>query len=593
MANELRMADAQGIIALHRRGWSCRRIARELKVHRETVARHVALARAAGSKPATNPPHGSGVAGEAGPPGVGASPRGESSGGTGAGYGSVPDIGNPSGAAGLSGDPGGAGLDSGELDSTPGAVSGPMELGEIPPAAGCGGREPGPASGCEPFREVVQAKLEKGLTGRRIWQDLTAEHGFGGGYDSVKRFVRRLGRSSPLPFRRMECAPGEQGQIDFGRGSPIVDGVGGRKFSHVFRLVLGYSRKGYSEAVFRQNTDNFLLCLENAFWALGGVPRTLVVDNLKAAVAEADWYDPKVHPRVVAFCGHYGTVMLPAKPYMARHKGKVERGIGYVKDNALKGRTFGSLAEENRHLVEWEATVADTRLHGTTRKQVGKVFAEVERGALLALPAGRFPFFQEAQRVVHRDGHVEVAKAYYSVPPEYVGHSVWARWDGRVVRVFNRRMEQIAIHVQQEAGRFSTRPKDIHSRKISSVERGAEWLLSKASLIGTGVERWAKAMLQARGIEGIRVLQGLVSLCRRHESKEIDEACEIALTHEAFRLRDVRELLKRRDGRKQGSLEYLAEHEIIRDLADYGSLVESSLRGQSVEVLVLAEESGR
>jgi len=332
------------------------------------------------------------------------------------------------------------------------------------------------------------------------------------------------------------------------------------------------------------------LCLENAFWAWGGVPRTLVPDNLRAAVIKADWYDPELNPRVLAFCEHYGTVILPTRPYHPRHKGKVERAVAYVKDNALKGRQFASLADENRHLAEWEATVADTRIHGTTRKQVGKVFAEVERAALLPLPAGRFPFFREAQRKVHRDGHVEVEKAYYSVPPEYVGHEVWVRWDGRMVRVFTRRMEQIALHAQQEAGRFSTRSEDIHSRKVSSVERGAEYLLEKAGRIGLSAERWARAMLQARGIEGIRVLQGLVSLCGQHESKEIDAACAIALTHEAFRLRAIRELIKRGSGGKQESFEYLAEHEIIRDMADYGSIVAASLRGQSVEAMALAKE---
>ncbi|HUT57582.1 MAG TPA: IS21 family transposase, partial [Phycisphaerae bacterium] len=416
---------------------------------------------------------------------------------------------------------------------------------------------------------------------------------FAASYHSVKRFIHRLGRSAPVPFRRMECAPGEEAQIDFGRGASIVPEGGRRRLCHVFRIVLSHSRKAYSEVVFRQTTDNFLLCLENAFWALGGVPRTLVIDNLRAAVTKADWYDPELNPRVLAFCEHYGTVILPAKPYTPHHKGKVERGIGYVQDNGLKGRTFASLAEENRHLVEWEATVADTRIHGTTRQQVGKVFAEVERPALLPLPAGRFPFFREAQRKVHRDGHVEVEKAYYSVPPEYVGREVWVRWDGRMVRVFTLRMEQVAVHAQQGAGRFSTRPEDIHSQKISSVERGAEWLLSKAGLIGTGAERWARAMLQARGIEGIRVLQGLVGLCRHHDSQQINAACEIALTHEAFRLRNVRELIKRRDGRKQEALEYLAEHEIIRDLADYGALVAASLRGQSVEAMVLTEEQPR
>jgi len=179
--------------------------------------------------------------------------------------------------------------------------------------------------------------------------------------------------------------------------------------------------------------------------------------------------------------------------------------------------------------------------------------------------------------MVHRDGHVEVAKAYYSVPPEYLGHRVWVRWDGRVVRVFTDRMQQIAVHAQHEPGRFSTRSEHIHSHKISSVERGAAWLLRRAGSLGANTERWGRAVLQARGIQGVRVLVGLLSLTRRYRADQIDRACRIALTHEAFRLRAVRGLI-RRDGPAQEEFEYLASHEIIRDLADYDELVTSAFR---------------
>ncbi|MBK8915393.1 MAG: hypothetical protein IPM64_12485 [Phycisphaerales bacterium] len=106
-------------------------------------------------------------------------------------------------------------------------------------------------------------------------------------------------------------------------------------------------------------------------------------------------------------------MIVPTRPYTPRHKGKVERGVDYVQENALKGRTFDSLADQNRYLAEWEAAVADTRIHGTTRQQVGRVFEQIERTAPGRLPATRFPCFQEGQRIVNRDGHVEVAKAYY------------------------------------------------------------------------------------------------------------------------------------------------------------------------------------
>jgi transposase len=445
---------------------------------------------------------------------------------------------------------------------------------------GEGGSVGGPASSCEPFSEIIEVKLAGGLSGMRIWQDLVADHGFDRSYDSVKRYIRRLGRTRPLPFRRMECAPGDEAQVDLGKGPPIMPSEGRRRKTHVFRIVLSHSRKGYSEAIFRQTTDSFLQCLENAFWHFGGVPRTLVVDNLKAAVKNPDWFDPELNPKVQSFCDHYGTVMLPTKPYTPRHKGKIERGIDYVQENGLKGRRFGTLSAANGHLLAWETGVADTRIHGTTRKQVGKVFEEVEAGALLSLPPGRFGSFREAQRSVHRDGHVEVANGYYSVPPEYVGRRVWARWDGRLVRVFNKRMEVIAVHVQQDAGRTSTHNEHIHARKFSNVERGAEWLLGQAEMIGSQAARWSKAMLEARGVAGLRVMVGLRALVGRYTSQEIDRACEVALGHEMYRLRSIRRLLKRGvdTGHEQSRFEFLAEHEIIRDMESYGDVVRRAMR---------------
>jgi len=327
--------------------------------------------------------------------------------------------------------------------------------------------------------------------------------------------------------------------------------------------------------VWRQSTEDFIRSLENAFWHFGGVPKTLVIDNLKAAVTKADWYDPDLNPKIQAFCRHYGTAILPTKPYTPRHKGKIEAGVKYVQSNALKGRTFPSLSDQNLHLLNWERTVANTRIHGTTQRHVGKVFEEIERPALLPLPAMRFPSFQEARRIVNRDGHVEVAKAYYSVPPEYLGRRVWARWDGRWVWIFDDQMRQIAQHWHVEPGRFSTHPQHIADRKICGVERGAAWMLRKVSVIGPQSTRWAEAMLKVRGIEGVRVLQGLMSLTYRHDADGVERACEIAHSHGAYRLRDVRELIDRRAS-TQEQFEFAAEHPIIRSLAEYGELVHTA-----------------
>ena len=259
-------------------------------------------------------------------------------------------------------------------------------------------------------------------------------------------------------------------------------------------------------------------------------------------------------------------------------RGRSSGGFGYVKGNALKGRTFSSLAEQNLYLAEWESSVADARIHGTTRRQVGKLFEEVERGALLPLPASRFELFQESLRCVHRDGHVEVKRAYYSVPPEFVGSRAWVRWDGRVVRIFDEKMRQIALHPQQEPGRFSTQNQHIPQEKISGIERGAAWLLERAGRIGSHALAWAKATLEQRGTEGMRAVMGLSSLHERHRSRRIDEACRIAGGHGTLPLRVIRELLKRSaSAQEQLTMEFVSKHPIIRPLADYAALLPGAL----------------
>ena len=274
MANQLRMAIVQSILHLHSLQWSQRRIARELGIHRETVGRYL-LQHLGGAKPAI-PPTGSGrskpatISPAPGPPreGTEAAERAEEAGG------SKPAI---------------------------------SPAGSMPATTPAGPTPSGRPTACQPYREIIQAKLDQQLSAQRIWQDLRDEHGFSAGYDSVKRFVRRLARSRPLPFRRLECLAGQEAQVDFGRGAPVIGTEGRRRTTWVFRIVLSHSRKAYAEVTFRQTTDDFIRALENAFGHFGGVPATLVIDNLRAAVKQPDWFDPLLVPKLEAFCRHYGT----------------------------------------------------------------------------------------------------------------------------------------------------------------------------------------------------------------------------------------------------------------------------------------------
>lgn len=437
---------------------------------------------------------------------------------------------------------------------------------------------PGRRSLCKPFVDQIVAKLEDGLDSQRIHQELVNEHGFTGKYWSVVRFVRKLSKNTPLPFRRMEVEPGWELQVDFGTGRPCADHTGQKRKTHIFRAVLSHSRKGYTEAVTRLTTENFIRVLENTFWRLGGVPKTVVFDNAKCAVIKADWYDPELHPKLIEFCKHYGISFLPTRPGTPRHKGKVERGVAYAQ-NAIKGREFNSLAEQNEFLSHWEMTVADTRIHGTTKQQVLEAFEKNERPHLGPLPQERFPYYQESQRRVYRDGHIAVGRAYYSVSPEYIGCDVWVRWNSKMVRVLNQRLETIATHCTVEPGRFSTNSKHIDPRKTHSIERGVEHLLGKVRFLGVHALRWAEDTLEARGIEAARTIQGLLSLCRKYESSQIDRACQSAWRSKCHSYRAIKTLLEREATTTQATMEFMDDHPVIRSITEYGEFVKRAIHG--------------
>lgn len=432
----------------------------------------------------------------------------------------------------------------------------------------------GRKSHCEGHDEFIRELLKAGLSAQRIFQDLVDDKAFEGSYESVKRYVRKIEQSDPAPFRRMEVLPGTECQVDYGTGAWVVGQDGKRRQTHLFRIVLSCSRKAYSEVSFTQETECFLRALENAFRHFGGVPATVVIDNLKAGVLKPCVYDPELNPKLRDFAKHYGTCILPTRVRTPEHKGKVERQVGYAQDNALKGRKFASLAEQNAHLRHWEANVADKRIHGTMRRQVEQMFEE-EKPHLAVLPPDLFPAFREGRRMVHHDGHVDVSRAYYSVPPEYTRRKVWVRYDGRLVEIFNDAMERICVHAQKEPGQRSTQKSHIPAQKISNPEMGNEWMLRKAYVIGNEALAWAKAMLADKGPYGTRILNGLLSLRKKHESAAINAGCADALETQEFSYNGLKQYVQNAGKEQQQHFSFIGEHPLIRATAEYEKITHS------------------
>jgi hypothetical protein len=199
----------------------------------------------------------------------------------------------------------------------------------------------------------------------------------------------------------------------------------------------------------------------------------------------------------------------------------------------------------------------------------GEVHFEQERPYLQPLPDSLFPSFQEARRSVHRDSYVEVARAYYGVPAELIGHQVWVRWDSRCVRVFNQQMEQVQIHSRVEPGRFShvLGARGLHAPVISSCR----YWISRAAVIGEQCGQWAQGAFELRGAESLRSIMGLCALIKQHSATAINTACSKALKAGTYRFKDLRRLIG--SPSEQQVFGFAENHPLIRDLTIYSNFI--------------------
>jgi transposase len=320
----------------------------------------------------------------------------------------------------------------------------------------------GTVGASEPYREMIELELSRGRNAMGIFQDLVDTHGFTGGYQSVKRFVRKLRGAVSLEARVIiETRLGEECQVDYGTGPMVRDPDTGKyRRTRLFVLTLGSSRKCVRLLAFRSSARVWAELHEQAFRRLGGSTRVVVLDNLREGVLSADIYDPGLNPLYRDVLAHYGVMALPCKVRDPDRKGKVESSVGHAQKTPLKGKKFESLEEAQAYLDHWEEHWADKRIHGRTKRQVAAMFAE-EKPFLQALPLEPFRYYQYGERTVHLDGCVEVEAAYYGAPPGWIGRQVNVQWDAMYVRLLDRRTgELLREHLSGKRGGHRIRDAD-------------------------------------------------------------------------------------------------------------------------------------
>jgi transposase len=434
-------------------------------------------------------------------------------------------------------------------------------------------------SDCEPFRETIELGLSRGRNAMAIWQDMVTDQGFSGAYNTVKRFVRkRRGADQPEAVGIILTDPGEESQVDYGTGPMVRDPQTGKyRRTRLFVMTLGYSRKAVRLLVFRSSTRTWAELHETAFRRLGGSCRVLVLDNLREGVVTPDIYDPTINPLFKDVLTHYGVVAMPCRVRDPDRKGKVESGVGHAQKTPLKGMRFESLQEAQTYLDHWEARWADTRIHGTTKRQVAAMFAE-EKPFLLALPIEPFRYYQYGVRVVHLDGCVEVDAAYYSVPPgppPRIGTEVDVQWDSLHVRIIDPKTHKLLReHVLQQRGRHRLHGGDRPQKTpVTTVQ-----LLARASRAGSQIGAFCEAIHRHQGQVGIRRILGVLALAKKFGVTAVEDACAAALELRIYEYRFIRRFLERRP-----QLTLRQVDPLIRELTHYRDLIDIKLQEQNHE----------
>jgi len=564
MANVLNEEKKQQVLALGRLGWSLRQIQQATRIRRETASQYLKAAgiavRSPGgwgrrtAKPANEviTDFGAEKAAMAVIPGPKTNPENQ----------------NPAAKGKATSKP------ANEVITDPAVVTdlNPLKRDEVGAAlsseqAASPQRSPR-ASACTAYREAIELGLSRSRNAMAIWQDLVDQYGFTSSYQSVQRFVRKL-RGTQTPEARVVITtpPGQEAQVDYGTG-PMVRDPETRKYrrTRLFVMTLGCSRKAVRLLTFRSSARIWAELHELAFRRLGGATHIVVLDNLREGVLVPDIYDPALNPLYRDVLTHYGAVAMPCRIQDPDRKGKVESGIGHAQKTPLKGLRFESLEEAQAYLDRWEERWADTRIHGTTKRQVAAMFTE-EKPFLLPLPVEPFRYYQYGERIVHLDGCVEVEAAYYGAPPGWIGRAVRVQWDELFVRLLDPRTGQLLReHVRQKRGWYRIKPED-HSKR---TPLRTSQLLWRAGRAGVHIGALCEAIHRQQGEVGVRRILGVLSLAKKYGAAAADEACAAALEMGVAEYRFVRRYLERCP---QAPLSLQQVDPLIRELVQYRDLI--------------------
>ena len=379
--------------------------------------------------------------------------------------------------------------------------------------------------------------------------DLLGRRGVLVPYRTLHRFcVECCGFTGRKPATTVRVADGEPGvecQLDFGELGLLPDPATGRRRKvHALVFTAVYSRHMFVWLSHSLTLEALIAGCEAAWVFFGGVFKVLIPDNMRPIVADADAVNPRLTQGWLDYAQHCGFATDTARVATPTDKPRVERAIQYVQRNFWAGESFVDLADAQARAVAWCTHTAGLRVHGTTQARPAEVFAAEERSRLLALSLPYdVPVFRSCK--VHRDFHIEIGRALYSIPRDYIGASVDVRADSALVKVFHRG-QLIKTHPRQRPGGRSTDPDDLPEHKTAYALRDLDRLVAAARRHGDNVGSYAERLLEdPLPWTKMRAVYRLLGLARRYGDTALDTACGKALDLDVVNVTKIASMLER------------------------------------------------
>ena len=385
-------------------------------------------------------------------------------------------------------------------------------------------------------KAFITERLDRGLTVVRIERDLARHKGVEVPSRTLYRFCEvECGTAAKRTTVRLDDPePGTELQVDFGRMGLLYDpDTGRRRVCHALVFTAAFSRHTFVWPTFSQALEAVIEGFEAAWAFFGGVFKVVIPDNCKAIVDESDPLSPRLNEAFLGYAQVRGFLIDAARVRHPKDKARVERAIGYVRRSFFAGEEFRDLSDARRRAERWCRTTAGLRIHGTTARRPAEVFRLGEAQALAPAPEAPYDLPHYACPKVHRDCHIEVDKALYSVPAAFIGQRVRVRADRNLVRIYHRGV-LIKTHPRARAGGRITDEADLPPEKAAYAMRDLERLRNTAASHGPSIGQLATAVLEGPlPWTRMRRVYRLLGLVRRYGADRVEAACAKAMELEA------------------------------------------------------------